>query len=139
MSAGTCSAEYKPDGEPHLKVSRSSHLAFAEEVFLPEREQDDVPAVSWVFEADVLSSVLKHPGSLVDDPIWAEERQRQETCCSHHVNAHIHGQVGVHVAGETDCEELRHVLFDAKVSMPVAALIHLQHQGQNLTGDSSSE
>lgn len=52
------------------------HLALAEQVLLPEGEEDDVPEVGWVLEAEFVGLVLQHPTRLVDEPIGAEERQR---------------------------------------------------------------
>lgn len=49
-----------------------SHLALAEEVLLSEGEEDDVPVVSRMFDAYVLSFVLQHSRCFVDDPVWAE-------------------------------------------------------------------
>lgn len=110
-----------------------SHLILAEEILLPEGEQDDVSKVSWVFDADVLGSVLQHSRRLVDDPARTEERQQQAARRPGHVHTHIHCHVGVGVAGESDSEELWHFLYDANMPMPVAALIPHQHQRHDLT------
>lgn len=49
-----------------------SDLALAEKVLLSEGEEDDVPVVSRMFDAYILSLVLQHSRCFVDDPVWAE-------------------------------------------------------------------
>lgn len=116
-----------------VEVSRCwSHLALAEQVLLPEGEEDDVPEVSRVFDADLVRSILQHSARLVNDPVGAEERQHQAARRLHHVDVHIHRHAAVQVTGETHGKELGHFLFDPEVSMPVATLIPHQHQRHHL-------
>lgn len=112
-----------------------SHLALAEEVLLSEGEKDDVPVVSRMFDAHVLSLVLQHSRRFVDDPVGAEQRQGHAAGRPHHVNADVHRHAGVRFADEADVEKFGHFLMDANVAVPVAALVPNQHQGHNFPGD----
>lgn len=112
-----------------------SHLALAEEVLLSEGEEDDVPVVSRMFDAHVLSFVLQHSRCFVDDPVGAEQRQGHAAGCPHHVNADVHGHAGVRFADEANVEKLGHFLMDTNVAVPVTALVSNQHQGDHFPGD----
>lgn len=129
-----CFINDSTDGTEEEKT-RCSHLALTEEVLLSEGEEDDVPEVSRMFEADVLGSVLQHSRCFVDDPVWAEQGQGHAARCPHDVNTDVHRHAGVQLTYEANVEKFCQFLLDTDVSVPVTTLIPDQHQRHNFSGD----
>lgn len=115
--------------------TRLTHLALAEEVLLSEGEEDDVPEVSRMLQADVLSSVLQHSTCFVDDPVWAEQGQGHAARCPHDVDTDVHRQAAVPVTHQANAEKFCQLLLDPNVTVPVATLILDQHHRHDFAAE----